>query len=70
MFYTIYTNYLTESITVSHLLEHTLSELREEGYAVEPYDKNENYYDDDEYLKGLVNRFVKRFQKLTGYSFE
>ena len=70
MFYAIYTNYLTETITVSHLLEFALTELIEQGYAVDPYDVENGDYSDDEYLAGLVNRFVKRFQKLTGYSFE
>ena len=74
MFYSLYLANLTESTTVSPLLEYSLNELREQGYDVPSYVYDEfgdgdNYYDIPK-LRSLVNKFIKRFEKLTGYNFE
>jgi len=70
MFYSIYSTNLTDSVTVSNLLESTLDELREQGYDVPYYNsENDEYWEMPELMK-LLNRFIKRFEKLTGYDFE
>ena len=70
MFYAIYRVNMMDSETVKYLVESALDELREQGYDV-PYFNSENdeYWEMPELLK-LLNRFIKRFEKLTGYDFE
>tara|TARA_R100000742_G_C4226626_1_gene49118 strand:+ start:226 stop:489 length:264 start_codon:yes stop_codon:yes gene_type:complete len=74
MFYSIYLANLTESITVSPLLEQSLNELREQGYDVPSFVDDEfgdgDNYEDIPKLRSLVKKFTKRFEKLTGYDFE
>ena len=69
MFYAIYITSLTESTSVSALLESALNDLRAEGFDVPEFDAEDDYMDDAR-LKGLVDRFTNRFQKLTGYIFD
>jgi len=70
MFYAMYITQLTESITVSHLLQSALNDLRAEGFDAPEFDADDDNYLDDPRLKGLVDRFTKRFEKLTGYIFD
>ncbi len=70
MFYALYSTNMTESITVSHLLEFALDELRKEGFDVPSYDAEYDDYTDNPELLKIVNRFGKRLLKLTGYTFE
>ena len=70
MFYAIYISSLTESTSVNALLESALNDLRSEGFDVPQFDADEDNFLDDPRLKGLVDRFTKRFQKLTGYVFD
>ena len=74
MFYSIYLVNLTESITVSPLLEQSLNELKEQGYDVPSFVYDEfgigDNYEDIPKLRSLVKKFMKRFEKLTGYDFE
>ena len=70
MFYSIYRVTMGETITVSPILESALDELREQGYDVPNFNsENDDYYEMPE-LRKLLERFVKRFEKLTGYDFE
>ena len=70
MFYAIYISSLTETTSISPLLESALNDLRREGFDVPEYDADEDDYLDNPRLKGLVDRFTVRFQKLTGYIFD
>jgi len=70
MFYALYQTNMTESTTVSYLLEFALDELRKEGYDVPSYNADYDNYIEDPQLTKIVNRFGKRLMKLTGYTFE
>ena len=70
MFYALYNTNMTESTTVSHLLQFALDELREEGFDVPSYNATYDDYTDNPELVKIVNRFGARLRKLTGYTFE
>ena len=70
MFYALYMTNMTESTTVSHLLEFALNELRKEGFDVPSYDPEYDDYTDNPELRKIINRFSNRLMKLTGYTFE
>ena len=71
MFYAMYITNLTETITVNPLVEQALNNLRSQGFETPPIDDefDEFEYEDVPELRRLVRRFVKRFEKLTGYDF-
>ena len=75
MFEAVYTATMTESITISHLLESALNTLKEQGFDIPDYETDrhdggvQNYEEIPE-IRRLLRSFTKRFQKLTGYVYE
>ena len=75
MFDAVYVTTMSESTTVSQLLDTALSALKEQGFDVPDYelDKYEGGvvdYEDNPEIDRLLTSFSKRFQKLTGYVYE
>lgn len=75
MFDALYVTTMSESTTVSLLLDTALSALKEQGFDVPDYEIDryeggvENYQDNPEIVR-LLRSFTNRFQKLTGYTYE
>ena len=73
MFFVIYQSVLSESVTVSHLVESALTALEGHGYDVPEYEETwegGSDVEDNPQLRKRFHSFINRFQKLTGYNFE
>jgi len=73
MFFAIYQTTLFEGVVVSQLVKSALVSLEEQGYDVPDYEETWEggaEFEENPKLQRRVQSFTKRFQKLTGYTFE
>ena len=75
MFDAVYVTTMSESTTVSQLLETALSALKKQGfdvpdYEIDAYEGGVKEYQKNPEIRRWLKSFTKRFQKLTGYVYE